>query len=66
MEELKSCPFDCGHDPNIDIRVARKENTNHVYVECGYCGARGETFGCSPIEDAERLAIKAWNRRATS
>lgn len=61
MSELKPCPF-CGTKDPIIVRKARRQS---VYGQ----PIHGTRIGCRCCEAtmfyrSEKLAIKAWNRRA--
>lgn len=73
MSELKPCPF-CGGEAAVkpqDVYMSKA-----VFVHCKTCKARvmeryegkhirqDGTYYSLSLEDAERKAIEAWNRRA--
>ncbi len=62
MSALKPCPF-CGGEAVVDGK------SDDVRVRCTGCNTLGRSIGFDPdddadIEDAERDAVAAWNRRA--
>ena len=66
--EFKPCPYCGGAD--IDFYSAVTSNKRYgkyltiVYAKCTFCGARSRAFNdFISMEEAEDLAIKAWNRR---
>ena len=68
--ELKHCPF-CG-SKNVDFCdtpywVIAKYQDKLSVVGCRDCGAFGGVFNKLALadEEAEKRAIKSWNRRAT-
>ena len=60
MPELKKCPF-CGGEamPNWWAGYAHGE-----CIECGACGEDIWPLEDEPMEETEKRAAEAWNRRA--
>ena len=56
---IKPCPF-CGYNEPIINDINDGYDT---YVECGFCGARGE-WATGQHKEAEKIAIHNWNQRA--
>ena len=59
--ELKPCPF-CGYQPVFDVVLVRKGYEGDI--QCNACPANIHTITFDSLEEAERAAIEAWNRRA--
>lgn len=62
---IKKCPF-CGHDAMLQTDVFEHSyfgNCEMVFVECGYCGARGPYKEINAYTAAADEAKEEWNKR---
>lgn len=68
MSEMKPCPF-CGGAAKFQRRKKIDKYLDH-YVKCRKCNARTGVITISvlaskdQVDEAERRAIRAWQRRA--
>ena len=62
-EELKPCPF-CGEKASINYERIPGENKGFwAQVICNACHGRSGGTWASSYSAAERIEVKAWNRR---
>ena len=65
-EELKPCPF-CGGKASINYERIQGENKGFwAQVICNACHGRSGGTWASSYNTAERIEVKAWNRRANN
>lgn len=63
-EELKPCPF-CGRKASINYERIQGEHKGFwAQVICNACHGRSGGTWASSYNTAERIEVKAWNRRA--
>jgi Lar family restriction alleviation protein len=56
--QLSACPF-CGSS-SVQLQSA-----DAAYIACGSCLAEGPYFATGDNDEDTRMAIQAWNKRAT-
>lgn len=62
---IKKCPF-CGHDARLQTYIFERRffaDDEMVFVECGYCGARGPSKKINAYTAAADEAKEEWNKR---